>query len=69
MSVVVTPAGATEPVFEIDPSNAVVGAAEIVETVYEDTLLDIGRKYGLGYEEITLANPLVEVGARSAPLS
>ncbi|MGI9309048.1 MAG: L,D-transpeptidase family protein [Gammaproteobacteria bacterium] len=60
LSVVVMPAAATDPVFEIDAPDAVIGAADIVETVYEDTLLDIGRKFGLGYEEITLANPTVD---------
>lgn len=54
------PAWATDLAFEVSAADGVIGETEIVETVYEDTLLDIGRKYGLGYEEITLANPSVD---------
>src|SRR5262245_58883508 len=44
------------------PANgdAVVGEIQILETRYEDTLLDIGRKYGIGYEEMVSANPGVD---------
>ncbi|CAK0751039.1 putative L,D-transpeptidase YbiS [Gammaproteobacteria bacterium] len=38
----------------------VVGQIETVQTVYEDTLADIARRYSLGFEEITKANPKVD---------
>jgi L,D-transpeptidase ErfK/SrfK len=39
----------------------VIGEPDVVRSSYEDTLLDIGRRYGLGYEEIRGANPTVDV--------
>ncbi|MGI9309335.1 MAG: L,D-transpeptidase family protein [Gammaproteobacteria bacterium] len=51
---------AAERVFEISAENSVIGASGMVKSEFEDTLLDIGREYGLGYEEITLANPSVD---------
>ena len=38
----------------------VVGEMLVAEAEAEDTLLDIARRYGLGYEEITNANPGVD---------
>src|SRR5690349_20150151 len=38
-------------------SDTVVGEVQKVIAAHEDTLLDIGRKYGVGYEEIVAANP------------
>lgn len=35
----------------------VVGVEQVVTALPEDTLLDIARRHGLGYEEIRLANP------------
>lgn len=40
--------------------DAVVGEVVYVTTRYEDTLLDLGRKYSVGYEEIVAANPGVD---------
>lgn len=40
--------------------DSVVGELQYVTTSYEDTLLDLGRKYGVGYEEIVAANPGVD---------
>lgn len=40
--------------------DSVIGEIQYVETRFEDTLLDIGRKYGIGYEEIAAANPGVD---------
>ena len=37
--------------------DAVVGADQEVETVYEDTLYDLARTYGLGSEELIRVNP------------
>ena len=43
-----------------DPSVQVVGEDLHIKTRYEDTLVDIARRYSLGYEEITRANPGVD---------
>jgi L,D-transpeptidase ErfK/SrfK len=40
--------------------DSVVGELQYVATGNEDTLLDLGRKYGVGYEEIVAANPGVD---------
>ena len=46
--------------FVIDDSAAVIGEMRQVQSSYENTLVDIARVYGLGYEEIRLANPDVD---------
>jgi L,D-transpeptidase ErfK/SrfK len=40
--------------------NAVVGEIQFVVAKFEDTLSDIGRQYGVGYEEMIAANPGVD---------
>jgi L,D-transpeptidase ErfK/SrfK len=54
------PSNAT--VFDLpaDGSN-VIGADSVITSRYEDTLLDIARKYSLGYDEIIRANPGVDM--------
>ncbi len=47
-------------VFLLPAGEGVVGAPTQVETVYEDTLTDVARRYGLGYTEILAANPGVD---------
>jgi L,D-transpeptidase ErfK/SrfK len=47
-------------VFLLPAGDQAVGAAGQVSAAYEDTLTDIGRRHGLGYEEIRLANPDVD---------
>jgi len=44
------------------PTNGdnVVGAVTTTIAEHEDTLLDIGRRFGVGYEEILAANPGVD---------
>src|SRR4051794_7379406 len=42
------------------PSDAVIGELKTVTAAYEDTLSDIGRRYGIGYEEIVSANPSLD---------
>src|SRR5262245_4187930 len=37
--------------------DTVIGEVQKVVALHEDTLLDIGRRYGVGYEEIVAANP------------
>src|ERR1700704_6162544 len=54
------PAAAT--VFELpDNGFAVFGTDERIKSTYQDTLLDIARRYSLGYEEIIRANPGVDM--------
>jgi L,D-transpeptidase ErfK/SrfK len=51
-------ASAWATVFELPlDGSAVVGADEHIRSTYQDTLLDIARRYSLGYEEIIRANP------------
>jgi L,D-transpeptidase ErfK/SrfK len=40
-----------------EDGSAVVGEDAHIKSVYKDTLLDIARRYSLGYEEIIRANP------------
>ena len=44
------------------PTNgdSVIGVVGTAVAEHEDTLLDIGRRYGVGYEEILAANPGVD---------
>ena len=54
------PAGAT--VYELPVNgSAVFGVDEHIKATYQDTLLDIARRYSLGYEEIIRANPGVDM--------
>jgi L,D-transpeptidase ErfK/SrfK len=49
-------------VFEIpQDGSAVVGEDSHIRSTYQDTLLDIARRYSLGYEEIIRANPGVDM--------
>jgi L,D-transpeptidase ErfK/SrfK len=41
-------------------TDTVFGATQRVVVTHEDTLLDIGRAHGVGYEEIVAANPGVD---------
>ena len=40
--------------------TALFGSVEHTVTAYEDTLIDLGRRYSLGYEEIRRVNPGVD---------
>jgi L,D-transpeptidase ErfK/SrfK len=54
------PVGAT--VYELPENGAAVfGTDERIKSTYQDTLLDIARRYSLGYEEIIRANPHVDM--------
>ncbi|MCC5795581.1 MAG: L,D-transpeptidase family protein [Chromatiales bacterium] len=46
-------------VFLLVPGEDLIGAASSISARYEDTLLDIGRRHGLGYEDMRKANPTV----------
>ena len=48
-------------VYELPPEgNDVVGAITVVRARADDTLLEIGRRHGIGYEEMLRANPDVD---------
>lgn len=56
---VALPAGADE--FPLPPADSdVIGETITAAAEAEDTLLDIARRHGLGYEEITNANPGID---------
>ncbi|HHQ14366.1 MAG TPA: hypothetical protein ENK16_05015, partial [Chromatiales bacterium] len=59
VSVVATPVVAET--FILAPGDDVIGALATIPSVYEDTLPDLGRRYGVGYEEMVRANPDVDV--------
>ncbi|MBU2818508.1 L,D-transpeptidase, partial [Acidithiobacillus ferrooxidans] len=44
-------------VYALPVRGNIVGALEAVTTHRDDTLLDIGRFYDLGYNQVTAANP------------
>ena len=49
-------------VYELPPEGFdVIGALSSVTARYEDTLVDIARSHGLGYQDIDRANPDVNV--------
>ena len=48
--------------FELPPEGSdVVGAVSTVTTRFDDTLIGIARRHGLGYQDIVRANPNVNV--------
>ena len=46
--------------YPITGTDTVFGEVQYVTAKHEDTFLDIGRKYGVGYEEMVAANPGVD---------
>ena len=56
-----TPAAAAHSgVWRRDANDAVVGRNQVYIARYEDTLLDIARRFGMGLAELRLANPGVD---------
>ncbi len=52
---------ASAEVYELPPpGNDVIGSSMVVPARSADTLLDIARRHGLGYEDIVRANPTVD---------
>ena len=43
------------------PDVDVIGSVQRIQAAEEDTLLALGREYGVGYEEMRRANPTVDV--------
>jgi L,D-transpeptidase ErfK/SrfK len=49
-------------IYDLPPEgNDVIGEISTVVATYEDTLVDIARRHGLGYQDIVRANPNVNV--------
>ena len=49
-------------IYELPPAGYdVIGAVSTITARHEDTLVDIARRHGLGYEDIVRANPDVNV--------
>ena len=49
-------------IYDLPPEgNDVIGEISTVVATYEDTLVDIARQHGLGYQDIVRANPNVNV--------
>jgi len=46
--------------YPLASSDTVLGDVQYVAATHEDTFLDIGRRYGVGYEEMVAANPGVD---------
>jgi len=61
MAAALAAAAAQATVYELPPEGtALFGHVEHTVTTYEDTLIDLGRRYSLGYEEIRRVNPGVD---------
>jgi L,D-transpeptidase ErfK/SrfK len=55
------PGAAGADVYELPPEgNDVIGAVTVIRARADDTLLEIARRHGLGYEDIVRANPGVD---------
>jgi L,D-transpeptidase ErfK/SrfK len=49
-------------VYPLPPADVdIIGELQVVEVQPDETLLDIGRRYGVGYEEMQRANPGVSM--------
>ncbi|HEY2590923.1 MAG TPA: L,D-transpeptidase family protein [Steroidobacteraceae bacterium] len=47
--------------FEVDPQDEVIGNLEVTHTTKDNTLVDLARLFDVGYEEISRANPGVDM--------
>src|SRR5690606_23077417 len=52
------PAGAAE--YVLPKEHDMIGEVQRITARHEDTFVKIGRRYGVGYEELKLANPTVD---------
>lgn len=56
------PVAAVAERYPLPPAEVgVIGEVRVVEARRSETLLDIGRRYGVGYEEMRLANPQLDI--------
>lgn len=61
-ALILASSGALAAIYPLPPADVdVVGELTYVEVAEGETLLDIGRRHGAGYEEMRLANPGVDV--------
>jgi len=60
LGLLVAPALCAAATYSLTATDTVLGEVQHVVAKHEDTLLDIGRRYGVGYEEIVAANPGVD---------
>jgi L,D-transpeptidase ErfK/SrfK len=51
-------AGARE--YALSPDSDVVGEIQVIQTVYEDTFVDLARRFDVGYQDLVRANPGVD---------
>ncbi len=59
-ALVVASVPASAAIYDLPPEGQdVIGEISTVVTTYDDTLVDIARRHGLGYQDIVRANPTV----------
>jgi L,D-transpeptidase ErfK/SrfK len=59
-AVAISPASAA--IYDLPPEgHDVIGEVSTIVSTYDDTLVDIARRHGLGYQDIVRANPTVNV--------
>ncbi len=56
----VLPGAAYSATYTLHETDTVFGEVQYLTAKHEDTFLDIGRRYGVGYEEMVAANPGVD---------
>ena len=62
IALLVTASAVHAEIYELPPEGFdVIGAVSTITARHEDTLVDIARRHGLGYEDIVRANPEVNV--------
>lgn len=59
-AVVMLPGAAVATVYTLPSEGDLVGETTDVVATHDDTLVDLARRYGLGYEEVVNANPGVD---------
>jgi L,D-transpeptidase ErfK/SrfK len=52
--------GAAAREYQLTPGSDLIGEVEIVVAVYEDTFVDLMRRYDVGLEDLRRANPDVD---------
>jgi L,D-transpeptidase ErfK/SrfK len=59
---IVATSSASAAIYELPPEDQdVIGAISTIVATHDDTLVDIARRHGLGYQDIVRANPDVSV--------